>query len=119
MPVPVHLYHTWLLLVKKSNFNFVCDKNCPRYGAYGFCSHTIAVAEVNGCLDKFIEQLKKSKHKANLSLLAYHKFIEQVKKSKHKANLSLLAYHGLPAGAGEKGGKPKPKRRRLSAQDNK
>ena len=81
---------------KKSNFNFVCDKNCPRYGAYGFCSHTIAVAEVNGCLDKFIEQLKKSKH---------------------KANLSLLAYHGLPAGAGEKGGKPKPKRRRLSAQD--
>ena len=81
---------------KKSNFNFVCDKSCPRYAAYGFCSHTIAVAEVNGSLDKFIEQLKKGKH---------------------KANLSSLAYHGLPAGAGEKGGKPKPKRRRLSAKD--
>ena len=80
---------------KKSNFNFICDKKCPRYGAYGFCSHTVAVAEVNGCLGKFIEQLKKSKQ---------------------KPNLSSLAYHGLPTGAGEKGGKAKPKRRRLSVQ---
>lgn len=81
---------------RKSNYHFSCDKNCPRFGAYGFCSHTLAVAEVNGCLDNFIEQLRKTKH---------------------KGNLSSLAYHSLPAGSDEKGGKAKPKRKHLSAQD--
>ena len=86
--------HPHMVICGKKNDNvFSCDKHCPRYSAYGFCSHTFAVAEVNGCIEKFIEQINKKKR---------------------KANLSSLIYHGLPDGAGEKGGKAKPKRRRLT-----
>ena len=74
---------------EKNDTIFNCDKHCPRYAAYGFCSHTVAVAEVTGCLEKFIQQITKRKR---------------------KANLSSLVYHSLPDGAGEKGGKPKQKR---------
>ena len=82
-----------VIMGSKNESALKCDKNCPRYSAYNFCSHTVAVAETHGFLDKFIEQLKKGKQ---------------------KINLSALTYHGLPDGAGEKGGKPKPKRRRTS-----
>ena len=81
---------------KKNDTIFNCDKHCPRYAAYGFCSHTVAGAEVTVCLEKFIQQITKRKRKANL--------------------LSLV-YHGLPDGAGEKGGKPKQKRRCLTPND--
>ena len=81
---------------EKNDTIFNCDKHCPRYAAYGFCSHTVAVAEVTGCLEKFIQQITKRKR---------------------KANLSSLVYHSLPDGAGEKGGKPKQKRRRLKPND--
>ena len=47
----------------KSDVIFKCDKNCPRYYAYNFCRHTVAVAEMHACLNKFIEQLKKQKTK--------------------------------------------------------
>ena len=79
---------------RKNNNVFVCDCHCPRYTAYKLCPHTIAVAEINGCLKEFIKEIKKSKS---------------------CANMSKLAYHGLQGGAGEKGGKPKPKRRRYSS----
>ena len=86
--------HPHLVICGKKNDNiFNCDKHCQRYSAYGFCSHTFAVADVNGCLEKFIQQINKKKR---------------------KVNLSSLVYHGLPDGAGEKGGKAKPKRRRLT-----
>ena len=42
-------------------------------------------------------------------------FIKKIKKSKSCANMSKLAYHELQGGAGEKGGKPKPKRRSYSS----
>ena len=77
-----------------SQNRFLCDANCPRFKAYKFCSHSIAVAEVNGVL------------KAYLSILT---------KGKSPANLSAMVYHGLPTGAGEKGGRSKPKRKRSSA----
>lgn len=32
---------------KKNNNTFICDKHFPQYTSYGFCSHSIAVAEVN------------------------------------------------------------------------
>ena len=51
-----------------------------------------AVAEVNECLESFIKEIVRGKN---------------------VANISKLAYHGIQSGAGEKGGKPKPKRRRL------
>ena len=77
---------------RKSDSVFLCDKNCPRFAAYKFCSHTVAVAEVNGCLESFIKEIVRGKN---------------------VANISKLAYHGIQSGAGEKGGKPKPKRRRV------
>ena len=79
---------------RKNNNVFVRDRHCPRYTAYKLCPHTIAVAEINDC---------------------FKEFIKEIKKSKSCANISKLAYHGLQGGAGEKGGKPKPKRRRYSS----
>ena len=79
---------------RKNDSVFLCDRTCPRYAAYKFCSHTIAVAEVNGCLKDFIKELQKAKI---------------------TPNMTKLAYHGLKRGAGEKGGKAKPKRKRPSS----
>ena len=55
-----------------------------------FVPTTVAVAEVNECLESFIKEIVRGKN---------------------VANISKLAYHGIQSGAGEKGGKPKPKRR--------
>ena len=74
---------------------FVCDSNCPRYKVYKFCSHTIAVAEINGLLKAFLKVLAKGKSPT--------------------VNLSSMIYHGLPTGAGEKGGRSKPKPRKRAA----
>ena len=49
--------HPHIVICGKKNDNvFSCDKHCPRYSAYGFCSHTFAVAEVNGCLEKLLSK---------------------------------------------------------------
>ena len=42
----------------KSTSTFCCDAKCTRYAAYRFCSHTLAVAEVNGCLPNYLEDIK-------------------------------------------------------------
>ena len=81
---------------KKNNKMFICDKQCPRHTSYGFFSHSIAVAEVNGNLKNYVEQITKMKC---------------------KANLSSLVYHGLPEGAGEKGVKAKIKHHRATVTD--
>ena len=60
---------------------FICDHNCPRFKTYKFCSHTIAVAEIDGSLRGFMSVLSEGKS---------------------RSNLSSIIYHGLPAGAGEK-----------------
>ena len=57
---------------RKNNSTFHCDRHCPRYASYKFYAHTIAVAEVNGCLSAFIKGIKKSKLTTNMSKLAYH-----------------------------------------------
>ena len=51
---------------------FVCDWHCPRYTVYKLCTHTIAVAEVNGCLKDYIKEIKKAKTTPNMSKLVYH-----------------------------------------------
>ena len=82
---------------RKNSNTFICDKQCPRYAAFKFCSHTVAVAEVNGCLESFVTEIVKGKN---------------------AANISKLAYHGLHSGAGEKGAQPKQKRRRVATIPN-
>jgi len=70
---------------------FKCDSKCPMFNTYKLCVHTIATAEVTGKLSEFTQWLAKQKVTPN-----YNK----------------LALHGLPKGAGQKGGIPKPKRKR-------
>ena len=70
---------------------FACDNSCPNYKCFGLCSHTVAVAEVNGMLSAYIEYYKKQKK---------------------IPNLSALAKTGMPTGRGRKGTEPPRKRRR-------
>jgi hypothetical protein len=74
-------------ILQNNRNKFICDHNCPRFKAYKFCSHTIAVAEINGSLRGFMSVLSKGKS---------------------RSNLSSIVYHGLPAGAGEKGAEQYP-----------
>ena len=70
---------------------FKCDSKCVMYSTYKVCSHTIATAEVTGKLQHFVQWLVKQKC---------------------SSNYNNLAMHGIPKGAGEKGGTPKPTRKR-------
>ena len=70
---------------------FACDNSCPNYKSFGLCSHTVAVADVNGMLSAYIEYYKKQKK---------------------IPNLSALAKTGMPTGRGRKGTEPPRKRRR-------
>ena len=49
---------------------FLCDGNCPMFGAYKICAHTLATAEVNGKLKGFLTWFSKSLRTANLSKLS-------------------------------------------------
>lgn len=70
---------------------FTCD--CPNYHSLSICSHTVAVAEVNGKLEQFVEWYCKSKK---------------------SPSLSRLALKDIPKGCGRKGSKPP--RKRMKAQ---
>ena len=39
---------------------FTCDANCPNWKSIAFCSHSVAVAEINEKLPQFIRKKKKS-----------------------------------------------------------
>ncbi len=67
---------------------YKCDDKCLQYKSANICSHTVAAAEVNGDLCKFLHSLK---HKC-------------------APNLTRLASHGMPAGVGRKGGKATKKK---------
>ena len=41
--------------------DFACDANCPNWKGLGICSHSVAVAEVNGQLKKFLSSKKRRK----------------------------------------------------------
>ena len=82
-----------------SDGQYLCDNHCPQWMSSQVCSHTLAVAEQNNELLKFLEWY--------------------VKHGKGP-NLSSLALSGLPKGRGQKGGRPKRQRARSStpAPDN-
>ena len=48
---------------------FSCDGNCPNWKSLGFCSHSIAVAELNEKLDVFITYLHKKNKSPNVTTL--------------------------------------------------
>jgi hypothetical protein len=49
---------------------FTCDMNCPNWKSIGLCSHSVAVAEVNGKLAQFLAVVKKKKKVPNVTALA-------------------------------------------------
>ena len=63
---------------------YQCHKNCEMFKGFRMCSHTIAVAEINGELKSFLEVLTNT-----------------------TPNLTTIAMQGLPAGSGRKGGQEK------------
>ncbi len=73
----------------KNKSLYYCDSNCQMFKGFSICSHVVAVAEVNGDLQTFLNCLQK----------------------KCVPNLSAIATHGLPCGTGRKGGIPKRKRK--------
>ena len=77
---------------------FKCDSKCVMFSTYKVCSHTIATAEVTGKLQQFIQWLVKQKC---------------------SPNYNNLAMHGIPKGAGEKGGTPKPTQKRKQGASGK
>ena len=63
---------------------YKCDSDCLNYKSMGFCSHVVAVAELQKCLPRLIS--------------AYGK-------SKKQPNFTKLSTHGMPSGRGKKGGR--------------
>ena len=74
-----------------SDGQYLCDKNCLQWMSSQICSHTLAVAEENRELLKFLEW-----------------YVKQGQ----GPNLSSLGLSGLSKGRGKKGGKPKRQRAR-------
>ena len=77
----------------KSDGQFVCDSNCPQWSSSKICSHTVAVAEKNNCLQNFINW--------------YIRSAPQV-------NITNLAMAGMPSGRGKK--KNQVQRKRSKSQ---
>ena len=75
----------------KANGQYVCDSACIRWTSANICSHTLAVAETNGELLKFLQWYTAMGN---------------------APNISVLAMQGLPSGRGRKGGQPKRKRKK-------
>ena len=73
----------------KASGQYICDSACIRWSSANICSHTLAVAEANGELLKFLQWYSAAGN---------------------APNISTLAMQGLPSGRGRKGGQPKRKR---------
>ena len=69
----------------KANGEYRCEKNCPHWNGIKICSHTIATAESNGDLSKFLVWYKE-------------------KRSTTAANLSAVVQTDMPQYPGRKGG---------------
>ena len=76
-------------VTKGKDTMYHCDSECVNYQSLKICSHTVAVAELNGELGMFIELF--------------------TKKAK-PPNITKLALHGMPSGRGRKGQQPPRKR---------
>ena len=77
-----------MVTIDHGSLHYKCDDKCLQYKSANICSHTVAAAEVNGDLAKFLHFLR---HKC-------------------APNLMQMAIHGMPAGAGRKGGKAAKKK---------
>ena len=64
--------------------DFTCDNNCPNWKGLGICSHSVAVAEVNGQLQEFLSSKKRRK----------------------PPNLTKMVSTSAPRGRGRKGSVP-------------
>lgn len=80
-----------LVLPCKSGI-FKCDNDCLNYKSMGMCSHSVAVANLNGSL---------------------HQFISAFSKLKKQPDFTKLSLHGMPSGRGRKGGQA-PRQRKKS-----
>ena len=49
------------LVTCKSNGQYCCDSDCGNYKSLGICSHSVAVAEVDGELERLIDWFVKAK----------------------------------------------------------
>jgi len=76
-----------------SDGRYLCDSNCLQWMSSQVCSHTLAVAEQNGELLKFLQWYVKLGQ---------------------GPNFSSIALSGLPKGRGQKGGRPKRQRAKSS-----
>jgi hypothetical protein len=69
--VASHRFKDWPHLVTKGKAKdeYKCEKSCPHWNGIKICSHTIAAAESNGNLSKFLVwyKQKRSTKAANLS----------------------------------------------------
>ena len=75
---------------------FACDSNCPNWKSLGLCSHTVAVAQVNGKLEQYISL---------------------VKKTKRIPNVIALVTSTMPKGQGKKGGVPSRSRKPVNTTE--
>ena len=74
------------LVSKNSGGQYKCDKNCLNWVSSGICSHSLAVAQLNGDIITFLQWYNASAQ---------------------QPNITSVAMTGLPPGRGRKGGKPK------------
>jgi hypothetical protein len=51
------------------NGRYSCDGDCPNWKSLGICSHSVAVAQVNGSLKEFCDHYRKSKRLPSMSQL--------------------------------------------------
>ncbi len=79
------------LVSKNTSGQYKCDSNCLNWVSSGLCSHSLAVAEMNGDVVTFLNWYKSSTE---------------------QPNITSVAMTGLPSGRGRKGGNPKRVRSR-------
>ncbi len=79
------------LVIKGKGGKFSCDSDCPNWKSLGLCSHSVAVAHVNGQLEQFCDLYRKTKH---------------------LPSITQLVLTGLPGGVGKKGNRITRKRKR-------
>ena len=58
------------LVMSTKQGRYTCDNDCPNWKSMKLCSHTVAVAELNGSLWEFCELYWKAKHVPSMSQLA-------------------------------------------------
>jgi hypothetical protein len=78
----------------KKTGQYTCDKACGNWNSLSICSHTVAVAEMNGDLSKFVSWFVKAKK---------------------KPSVSKLVLTGMPKGRGRKGGKQPQSKKKVPA----